>query len=740
MKVPRLLTHLRSLALAPNGGDRISVVPSRTRSLLDVGDFKPTVKFFLFALLLAAGAHAQTNYEGRDATASWRAAAAARIEQHRKGNFTLNVVDAAGAPIAGATVSVTQTRHAFPFGSALQMARIVQDSTDNRIYRQKSTALFNAATTENDLKWQPWAGEWGAGFSRTQTLAGLRWLKDRGFELRGHVFVWPSWTNPPSVNLPNSIVSLRGTSRQNEIPQLVLDHIAEQAAATREFINEWDVQNEPYDNKDLMETFGPAIQVDWFKAARAALPTAPLYLNDYNTEDITRNTAHVQVFENTVRYLQQNGAPLTGLGVQAHISGTTFAGMTNYLATLDRYAAYGLTLRITEFDVNTTDLTLQADYTRDFLTMSFSHPSMVGFQFWGFWETAHWRANAALYRADWSEKPNGAAYRDLVYNQWWTRTTGTTDAQGAFRGRGFHGDYTATITVAGQRIEKTFSLRSGTAAPTIAITATPPRLANLATRAPVGGVADAPVAGFVITGTDPKLVLIRAAGPILSAFGLPSPLARPTLTLFKGTQVIATNTGWSTATNASDIATAANRAGAFAFPAGSADSAILMRLAPGDYTARASAADGGSGVALLEAYEVEADSSRFANVSTRAYVGTDASVVIPGLVVSGATARTFLIRAIGPGLADFGLTGLLARPSLVLMRDATPIAANERWETAADPAALTAAGQQNGAFPLKSGNADSALLVTLEPGAYTVIISGVNNTTGNCLVEIYEVR
>ncbi len=698
------------------------------------------LKRLLFPLLtLATIAHAQSNYGGREATAAWRAGAAARIEQLRKGDFMLRVVDAAGALIVGATVSVTQTRHAFPFGSALQMARIVQDTSDNRIYRQKTTALFNAACTENDLKWQPWIGEWGAGFARTQTLAGLRWLADRGYELRGHNFVWPSWTAPTN-NLPNAISSLRGTARQSEVPQLVLDHIAEQAGATRDLINEWDVQNEPYDNHDLMDLFGPSIQVDWFKAARAALPTAALYLNDYNTENQTRNTAHVQVFENTVRYLQQNGAPLTGLGIQSHIGGTTFAAITDYLATLDRYATFGLKLRITEFDVSTADETLQADYTRDFLTATFSHPSVVGIQLWGFWETAHWIPRAALYRADWSEKPNGAAYRDLIFNQWWTRATGATDAQGAFRGRGFYGDYTATITVAGQRIEKTFSLRTGATAPTISITAQPPRLANLAVRASAGGAAGTLFIGLTISGTEPKLMLIRGLGPALASFGLAGALARPTLTVFQGAQSIATNTGWSTAANAADLRAAAARAGTFALAENSADSALLLRLAPGGYTASVDAPAGTSGIALVEAYEVEADASRLINLSTRAFVGTGASVVIPGLVVTGPTARTFLIRGVGPGLADFGVGALLARPSLVLMRDATPVAANERWETAADSAVLAAAAQQTGAFALKAGNADSALLATLEPGAYTVIISGVNDTTGNCLVEIYEVR
>lgn len=717
------------------------MVPAPTgRATARPGHHRIRVRTFARWAALIPGAAvtlwAQTNtYVGRDPNAAWRAPAAARIEQLRKGDFTVRVVDANGRPIAGAVVSIAQQRHAFPFGSALVMSRIIQDTPANRIYRQKVLALFNAGTTENDLKWPPWIGEWGAGFARPQTLAGLRWLRDRGFALRGHVFVWPGWTN-----LPNAIQALRGTARQGEIPQLVLDHIAEQAAATRELLNEWDVQNEPFDNKDLMDVFGPAIQVDWFKAARAALPTAALYLNDYNTEDQTRNLAHVQLFANTVRYLQQNGAPVTGLGVQSHIGGAP-SGIPDVLATFDRYAAFGLTLRVTEFDVNTSDENLQADYTRDYLTAVFSHPNMVGFQFWGFWEGAHWIPRGAMYRADWTEKPNGAAFRRLVFDEWWTRLSLTTDAEGVVRGRGFGGDYLATVMVGGSRLEGTFAVSTGARSPptTVTLVAQPPRLANLATRAPVGAAgSDPPMAGFVVTGAAPKLVLARAVGPALAGFGVTGALARPTLTVFSGSQIIASNTGWSTAPNAAEIGPAAASAGAFALPANSADSALLLRLAPGAYTTRVTSADGATGIALLEVYDAAADAGRLVNVSTRAFVGTGAAVVIPGLVVAGPTARTFLIRGVGPGLTDFGVSGVLARPSIVLLRDGIPMAANDGWETAADPAGLATAAQNSGAFSLKAGNADAAMLVTLAAGAYTVLVSGADGATGNCLVEIYE--
>ena len=100
----------------------------------------------------------------------------------------------------------------------------------------------------------------------------------------------------------------------------------------------------------------------------------------------------------------------------------------------------------------------QADYTRDFMTVMFSHPNVAGIQFWGFGEGAHWKPEAALYREDWSEKPNLLAYRELVFNQWWTSETGVTGKDGAFTSRGFLGRHLATVTLNGQANEAVFNL------------------------------------------------------------------------------------------------------------------------------------------------------------------------------------------------------------------------------------------------------------------------------------------
>lgn len=154
-------------------------------------------------------------YKGREPDAQWRKDALARIEKIRKQAFVIRATDAAGRPLPGAKVTVTQRRAAFQWGTALQMERLVVDTPDNLRYRQITEELFNAASTENDLKWPVWIGEWGRNFNQAQTIKGLHWLKDRGFHLRGHVLVWPGFKN-----LPKPVQDRIGTPQQDEIPAL----------------------------------------------------------------------------------------------------------------------------------------------------------------------------------------------------------------------------------------------------------------------------------------------------------------------------------------------------------------------------------------------------------------------------------------------------------------------------------------------------------------------------------------
>ncbi len=267
------------------------------------------------------------------------------------------------------------------------------------------------------------------------------------------------------------------------------------------------------------------------------------------------------------------------------------------------------------------------------------------------------------------------------------------------------------------------------------------RMVNLSSRANVSGGAQASIAGFVIAGQQSKTVLIRAVGPTLANFGVSGVLAAPTLTLYSGATVIATNTGWGSASNASQVAAAASLSGAFALAQGSADSVILTTLAPGAYTAVVGSANGAPGVALVEVYDLSGASlgQELVNLSSRAFAGSGEDVLIAGVVVTGTVPKRLLIRAAGPALAQFGINGALASPQLTLFSGSTVIAQNAGWSASPDSSAIAQAAAAAGAFAYASGSADAALIIELPPGAYTAQVTGVAGTSGISLVEVYEV-
>lgn len=195
---------------------------------------------------------------------------------------------------------------------------------------------------------------------------------------------------------------------------------------------------------------------EWFRLARAADPSAKLYINDYGIlsnggNDLPHRNGYISIIE----YLDSLGAPVDGIGLQSHFRGN-FTAPERVLEILDRFAEFNKEILITEFDVEISDEQIQADYTRDFLTAVFSHPAVRGFYMWGFWEGRHWRPLAAMYRLDWTPKPNALVWDDLVFDQWWTDAEGAAGADGVFRARGFLGEYDVEVTRNGA--PETFSL------------------------------------------------------------------------------------------------------------------------------------------------------------------------------------------------------------------------------------------------------------------------------------------
>jgi exosome complex RNA-binding protein Csl4 len=268
------------------------------------------------------------------------------------------------------------------------------------------------------------------------------------------------------------------------------------------------------------------------------------------------------------------------------------------------------------------------------------------------------------------------------------------------------------------------------------------RLVNISARAQVGTGSNILIPGFAISGSGSETLLIRADGPTLAtAFNVSGALEAPSLGVYDATgKRVATNTGWGTNTNPSQIASIAASVGAFALPAGSADCALVASLPAGAYTVQVSGVNNTTGVALAEVYEVSSSGTRLVNISTRTQVGTGGNIIIVGFVVSGSGTEQLLVRGDGPALAQFGVPGVLAQPSLsVFDGSGASVAGNTGWTTNTNPSQLASVAASVGAFALTQGSADSAEIVNLQAGAYTMQVSGVNNTTGVALAEAYEV-
>ena len=377
-------------------------------------------------------------YPGRAIDAAWRAQAEQRIERLRKSLLTVRVTDSNGKPVSGATIQVHMLRHAFAFGCVYNDSRFSGQSPDDLAYQKHYTELFNTGVDEAGMKWPSWQDP----ASRQAALLALQWMRDHNIAVRAHCLLWPGWRH-----LPTDLPALAKDPAALE--KRVDDHIRDEAGALAEKVIEWDVVNEPYLNNDLMHVLGDHAMANWYKLAHQADPSARLYLNETNVPDSPPRDHRYDALYDRVHALQQEGAPIGGIGMQGHFS-DSLTSPADLLSIYDRFAALGLPIRITELDVDVADEQLQADYFRDFLIASFSHPEINGILLWGFWEGQHWRPNAALFREDWTIKPNGQVWKDLVLGKWWTNSHGTSAADGTYSTPGFLGDYELTAT-AGQR-------------------------------------------------------------------------------------------------------------------------------------------------------------------------------------------------------------------------------------------------------------------------------------------------
>ncbi len=429
------------------------------------------------------------SYPGREPNAPWRKIADERIEKYRKGDLNVTVTDTNGQPIPDATVEVKMQKHAFLFGTELNppalLARTAEGKTwtpaESALFRSLVKKLFNSVCIGHFLYWRQWERP-SVRHEKEMGIQAVNWANENGLKVVGQALIWPKRHSMPDdlkwLDKPGDFIQKR-----------IMDHIVDEATAMRRKIYAWMVMNEPHCvyayqlferlggknlplepepewRNDWVNTVGGLDKVaDWYKAARRSDPNAKLILNDSGLltgggKDKDRLKVSMDFYHRLAKY----NTPIDIITEEAHFL-SDLTDPARVVEILDQiYADQKKEFWITEFDVNTPDLNLQADYLRDFLTATFSHPSVGAFLMWGFWEPNHWQPQAAMVRKDGTFKPAAKQWVDLIYKKWWTNETGKTGSDGNYRIRGFLGDYVITVTSNGKTVEmKTSVTKDGNA-------------------------------------------------------------------------------------------------------------------------------------------------------------------------------------------------------------------------------------------------------------------------------------
>jgi GH35 family endo-1,4-beta-xylanase len=363
----------------------------------------------------------------------------ARIKQHRMGELLVKAEP-------GAEVHVKQLRHEFWFGAALSSGAFSgrMRAEDQRKYEETFLANFNAAVTENALKWHDMERQPGkVNYAIVDAI--LAWTDRHEIPLRGHNIFW---------GIPNRVQSWLKEMDDATLHETLKARALDIGRRYRGRFAEYDLNNEMIHANYYAERLGPAItkqMADWVKQADQG---ATLYFNDYDILTGKRLDDYIK----HIRGLLAEGAPMAGIGVQGHLHGENFDPNALQHA-LNELAKIDLPIRITEFNMpgqrsvfmrqRNLKLTPEQEQTKaknltEYYRICFAHPAVEGILMWGFWEGANWIRQSSLYRRDWTPTLAAEAYRNLVFKEWWTDTKIKADANGRCRIRAFYGKHNVT--------------------------------------------------------------------------------------------------------------------------------------------------------------------------------------------------------------------------------------------------------------------------------------------------------
>ena len=348
----------------------------------------------------------------------------------------------------GSDVQVQQVRHEFLFGTAINN-RLVEthenamSPEDREIFLKILADNFNYAVHEDALKWYDCEKEYNVvDYSAADRIWEI--CHELNIPMRGHCIFWAKdkYIMPWLKELDNDTLRGKVISRAMDV--------------TKHFkgrIEEFDLNNEMINGDFFRRRLGYGIVNEMAFAAQAGNPDITLYVNDYGI--LVERNYNADSYITQIQNLLANGVPIGGIGCQGHTITSDEADSTGKAATLpervqstlDKLSQFDLPIKITECLFTADDEQGMADELREFFPICFAHPKVEAILMWGFWEDAHWQPQTAMWKKDWTPTLQAKAYRELVFDKWWTRTSGKADDNGKFKTRAFSGDYIITSNV-----------------------------------------------------------------------------------------------------------------------------------------------------------------------------------------------------------------------------------------------------------------------------------------------------
>ncbi|MBN1392718.1 MAG: endo-1,4-beta-xylanase [Sedimentisphaerales bacterium] len=377
----------------------------------------------------------------------WKQDANDRIEQCRKRDARITVVNPSGYPVRDVNVQINQIKHRFAFGSCIN-GNVLSDANYANFFKNH----YEWAVMENESKW--YSNETTQGNVTYTTADNIYdWCAANGITVRGHCIYWEvegavqDWIKSLAY-APLPATSALRTAVESRMDSAV-NHFKDK------FVH-WDVDNEMLHGSFYKDRLGEDIHPWMFQAAHAIDPNCKLFVNDYSVV----SGGETEAYKAQIQDLLYNNAPVQGIGVQCHFSGSAIDPYTVY-ARIDSLAQMELPIWCTEFDFQQPDVNLRADGLEALYRTAFSHPSVEGILGWGFWENSFWKEDCFIVDANWVLNEAGNRYESLI-SEWTTNDANTTNLAGDVNFRGFNGVYEITLTVAGAAPEvKTIELEPG---------------------------------------------------------------------------------------------------------------------------------------------------------------------------------------------------------------------------------------------------------------------------------------